>query len=94
MNMTEEERQNLLKRDNGKYSKDGAFQDPVVRCDGCHKLAKIETIKAVGCCPECGNKRVRNVLVFNSSELEQLKAWNIDPAFIDLFEPKPEGATA
>lgn len=91
--MTEDERQNLLKRDKSRYSKDGAFSDPVVRCDGCHKLVRIEAIKNVGCCPNCGNKRVRNVLVFNQEELEQLKEWKIDTEFISLFESKQE-ATA
>lgn len=70
----------------GKYSKDGEFCDPVVRCEGCKKITKVETLRRVGVCPECGNRRMRNVTVFNGDELAWMKAQCIDADFIALFE--------
>jgi len=69
-----------------KYGNDGSFNDPVVRCDSCNNLIQREAIQEKGLCPECGNRKVRNVQTFNSKELQQMKDWNIDPDFIGLFE--------
>jgi uncharacterized CHY-type Zn-finger protein len=74
-----------------KYSKDGPFSEPVVRCDSCVKLVIVNDLKTSGCCPYCGNTRVRNVRTISDLEIEAMKTLNIDPDWIALFEPK-EGA--
>jgi uncharacterized CHY-type Zn-finger protein len=74
-----------------KYSKDGPFNDPVVRCDSCQKVVARLAIANLGKCPYCGNRKVRSIQGFNSEELEKMKTWGIDPDFIALFEPIPEG---
>lgn len=72
----------------GKYSPKlkQDFPDPVVRCDSCHVIVHRQHIHRVGCCPECGNRRFRNVLTLKEQEMEDLKKTNIDPEFLALFE--------
>jgi hypothetical protein len=69
-----------------KYDRDGSFNDPIVRCCDCQAIISRETIRDAGCCPQCGNRRVRNVLAMNEEEMDKLKENNIDPEFIALFE--------
>lgn len=70
-----------------KYGKDGAFEDPVVRCESCHKLVRVEVLCQRGRCA-CGATRVRNVESMTEEEAGQLREeWHIDPAFLALFEP-------
>ena len=73
-----------------KYSKDGAFNDPVVRCDSCGKIVNMIALKEMGCCPYCGNRKVRNVMQFTGEELDKMREWKIDPEFVALFEQVPE----
>ena len=68
------------------YKNKEAFPDPVVRCDSCQALIRRKHVHTMGCCPECGNKRFRNVLTLKDTEMEKMKEWNIDPEFIALFE--------
>lgn len=74
-----------------KYHKDGDFADPVVRCDSCAKIIRTVTLKSLGSC-SCGNRKVRNLLAFNSDERAQMDAWGIDPEFMALFEEHKEVA--
>lgn len=73
-----------------KYSKDGAFCEPIVRCDGCAKLILVAELHKLGMCPNCSNTRVKNARTLNGDEMEMLKAMaaegKIDPDFIALFE--------
>lgn len=62
--------------------------DPVYRCDSCQKLMQLETLHKVGSCSNCGNRRIRNVTVFNDNEREQMKAWGLD-SFLAQFEEVP-----
>lgn len=68
---------------------DGAFTDPVLRCDACQKLLKRSSLHKLGKCRHCGNKRVRNVDVFNEEEYEQMKEWGLDE-FLKEFEATDE----
>jgi hypothetical protein len=63
----------------------GPFADPVLRCDACQKLVRKKTIHKLGCCHECGNKRFRNVNVFNGFERDQILEWGF-AEFLKLFE--------
>ena len=54
---------------------DQEFNDPVLRCDSCQALVKRTTLHKLGKCPACGNKRMRNLTVFNDEEKAQLEAW-------------------
>jgi len=65
------------------------FSDPVVRCDSCVKLLKLETLKRVGACPHCGNKRVRDVLTFDSDERDKMENWGFYD-FLAKFEEIPD----
>lgn len=66
------------------------FNDPVLRCDACQKLIKMEDVKNIGLCRHCGNRRVRNLTVFNEEERAQMVEWGIDESFISQFEGVPE----
>jgi hypothetical protein len=72
------------------YSKDGPFNDPVVRCDKCSKILLLEKIRQDGTCPYCGSRRIRNLLAFDDEEAAQMKAWNIPEEFMKIFEGRPE----
>jgi len=72
------------------YSKDGPFQDPLLRCDSCTKIVKTETLRNLGRCPKCGNRRVRNVQTLTPEEIKQAQDWDIDPEFFALFEEVEE----
>lgn len=68
-----------------KYSKDAPFTDPVVRCDSCQVVVRAETIRKLGMCPDCGNRRVKNVLMMKPEEMARCKEWGVDPEWIALF---------
>ena len=76
---------NNLNIDISKYSKDGAFEEPIVRCDSCHTMLFVEDIKKTGKCL-CGCRKVRNVQTITSEEVKILKERDVDPAFLALFE--------
>lgn len=73
-----------------KYSKDGPFVEPVVRCDACQDLILMSVLKKVGSCPGCSNTRVRNVRTMKQEDMDRAKAWanegKIDPDWLKLFE--------
>ena len=73
-----------------KYSKDGPFMDPVVRCDSCQTLLLVAELKEAGACMRCANTRVRNLRgVLISEDCQTLIDWRdegkIDPDFVALF---------
>lgn len=49
--------------------------DPAVRCDSCQKILMADELVKVGCCPHCGNRRIRSITVCNEDELQQLLDW-------------------
>ena len=63
------------------------MDDPIVRCTECQRLIFMEEIRDVGMCPGCGCKRVRDVRVLNDQEIAELKAKDIDPDFLAIFNP-------
>jgi len=67
----------------------GAFTDPVVRCDSCVKIIKASDLRRLGSCSKCGNKRVRDVTIFNEEERDEMKAWGFDD-FLAGFEVVPD----
>ncbi len=62
------------------------FSDPVLRCDSCQKIIKRKTLHTIGACPACGNKRIRNVTVFNEDEKAQMEKWGFHD-FVNDFTP-------
>ncbi len=74
-----------------RYSKDGPFNDPLVRCDKCQELLFVNQIKRLGGCTRCGNTRVGNVRVLNEDEMTKANAWvqegKLDGAWLSLFQP-------
>jgi hypothetical protein len=74
-----------------KYSKDGDFTDPVVRCDSCAKIILTTQLKSLGSCT-CGNRKVRNLLVFNDAERAQMEGWGVDPDFLAMFDEHKDAA--
>lgn len=78
----------MLNLDLSKYSKDSSFADPIVRCDRCQKLLTKKSVQSTGMCKHCGSRRIRNVIMMTSEELEVIKSedTNIDPDFLALFE--------
>lgn len=71
------------------YSKDGAFNDPVVRCDSCQKILMVAKLKEMGACI-CGSRKVKNLRGYNDVEEAQMKDWGVDPDFLALFETVDE----
>jgi len=69
-----------------KYSKQGPFDDPVVRCCECQRIIFREEIHKFGMCPKCGNKRIRNILALQSDEMDMLRTKQVDEDFLKLFE--------
>lgn len=74
-----------------KYSKDGAFEEPVVRCDSCTRLILVALLRRLGMCPDCSNTRVRNVRTLNDADQEIVKKWieegKVPQDWFDVFEP-------
>lgn len=63
--------------------------DPVFRCDSCNRLVLLKMIHKIGCCNHCGNKRMKDISVFDDSEAAQMKQWGLDD-FLKEFEPVKE----
>ncbi|KKM96310.1 hypothetical protein LCGC14_1179410 [marine sediment metagenome] len=78
-----------------KYSHDGKFSEPLVRCDSCAKLIFTRDLSKSGMC-SCGNMRVRNVRTLriddDVDELEQVRKWvkegKVDSDWLDLWVEK------
>lgn len=49
--------------------------DPVLRCDSCQAIVQRAVLHRLGCCDKCGNRRMRNVTVFDEVEKAQLEEW-------------------
>ncbi len=78
-----------------KYSHDGVFSEPLVRCDSCSKLILTKDLTKSGMCG-CGNMRVKNVRSLRIDdevdEMEQVRKWvkegKVDSDWIDLWVEK------
>lgn len=58
----------------------------VLRCTDCVKLVFNRDMRKLGCCPNCGCKRFKNVLLLKDPEIEWLKEKGVSPEFMSLFE--------
>jgi len=74
-----------------KYSDKGPFEDPVVRCYECKKIALLQQITKDGFCLHCGARKVQKMRTFNEEEWSQMKKWGVDPVFLDLFADRDSG---
>jgi len=66
----------------------GEFTDPVVRCDSCQELITRDTVRKIGSCDKCGNKRMRNLTVFNEVEKAQMEEWGFHE-FVAQYKEVP-----
>lgn len=64
---------------------DDEFTDPVLRCDSCQALLRRKTLHKFGACNKCGNKRMRNLTVFNDEEKAQMEEWGFQD-FVNEYE--------
>lgn len=62
------------------------FDEPILRCDSCNKIVVMRTIRDLGLCNHCGNKRFRSVDVISELELMQIEKLDGADAFLELFE--------
>lgn len=62
-----------------------SFTDPVVRCTECQTMIFRDQIYEFGCCPKCGNRRVRNVLNMSPEERDEINNKGFGD-FLELFE--------
>ncbi len=73
-----------------KYSHDGEFVEPLVRCDSCSRLIFVKELTRRGMC-QCGNTRVRNVKSLKKKELKLVSKWadegKLDKVWVDLWVP-------
>jgi len=67
---------------------ENTFEDPVVRCVDCQRLIFHDEIQKFGLCPDCGTRKVRNVLTLRQGEYDALKAKGHD-GFLAKFEGVP-----
>lgn len=72
-----------------KYSADGPFMEPLVRCDACQELLFVADIRKHGMCGHCSNTRVRNVRTMTEPEMAKVKSWvndgKLDADWAKLF---------
>jgi len=84
----------MNKEAEAKFSKDGPFSEPCVKCDACQALLLVSDLRKVGMCGHCGNTRVRNVRAMNDQDMATARKWSnegrIDPDWLELFEASPE----
>lgn len=59
--------------------------DPIYRCDSCQTLVSLDDLHKHGSCTKCGNRRVRNVTIFNDEEKAQMEALGFHD-FLAQFE--------
>jgi len=73
-----------------KYSFDGPFKEPVVKCDSCQEILLRQRLQQTGKCPHCGNTRVRNVNNMTEADAAKAKKWAeeglLDADWLTLFE--------
>ncbi len=73
-----------------KYSIDGEFKEPVVRCDKCMRILLVEELRKRGDCKYCGSHRVRSLKSFTLEEKEKMEKWGVDEDFLALFKGEEE----
>lgn len=61
------------------------MNDPVLRCASCGKLLTRKTITTLGCCNNCGMKRVTTVKFLSDTDKEELAKKGVDQAWLDEF---------
>lgn len=73
-----------------KFSADGPFSDPIVRCDSCQTLLLMADIHTHGRCTHCGKTKVTNVQLIRDDEMPRLEALiaegKLDGDWLKLFE--------
>jgi len=69
---------------------EGEFTDPVLRCDSCHILVRRTTLHKLGSCDSCGNRRMRNVTIFNEDEKAQMEGWGFADFVAEFVEVDDE----
>jgi len=71
-----------------RYSHDGEFKEPLVRCDSCAKLMFSKKLSQQGSC-DCGNTRVRNITKLSKKELNKVTKWasqgKLDQVWVNLW---------
>lgn len=70
-----------------KYSKDAPFADPVLRCNSCKNLVRVEYLRKNGSCP-CGGRRMLEVRTLTGEEANKLR--KEFPDFVDVFKVVPD----
>lgn len=79
-----------------KYSKDGPFSEPVLRCDSCNKVVLLVDLKTAGMCPHCGTTRVNNVRTLTDEDRMTVEKWiaegKVKADWLDLFAPSEVNA--
>lgn len=73
---------------NGLSPETEPFTDPVLRCDSCNILVRRKTVHKLGSCDKCGNKRFKNLTIFNDEEKAQMEKWGFQD-FVNEFEEVP-----
>jgi DNA-directed RNA polymerase subunit RPC12/RpoP len=72
------------------YEDLGRAHDDLLRCKDCQKLVTFETIKKLGMCDGCGNKRFVEIKLLKAEEMEKIRSGEIDfdhrEEFIKAFE--------
>jgi hypothetical protein len=63
------------------YVEHGSGHDALMRCKDCQSLVDMDTIKKLGCCNKCGNKRFMEITILTEKEMEDISTGAIDFPF-------------
>ncbi len=67
------------------YVAEGQGHDELMRCKDCQALVTMETIRTMGMCPKCGNKRFNEITLLNDQEMADIQSGKLDFKFRDQF---------
>ncbi len=76
------------------YVDHGMGHDMLMRCKDCQALVDMETIKRLGSCDKCGNKRFMEITLLSEKEMEDISTGVIDfpyrAEFMAEFQSLPD----
>ena len=74
-----------------KYSVDGPFREPLVRCEGCNQIIFVADLHKYGMC-SCSHTRVKNIRALTEDDMAKVSKWvdegKLDPDWLALWEVK------
>lgn len=76
------------------YEELGQAHDDLLRCKDCQSLVTFNTIKRIGSCDKCGNKRFTEITLLTQAEMDLIQSGAIDFPHRDKFLAEFSGVEA